>query len=198
MFKVLFWNAKGAGSENFRSAIADLVNLHSIDILAICEPRVQFSRAKDTLRKLGFSDFRIVEAEGFFGGIWLLWNSLKVHVDFIDKNFQSVSVKVTLPGKPTWMLTVIYASPTNSVRANLWPYLDNLIVDVNLPSMFIGDFNELISVEDKSCGSLTGRFGGLRDWVNRNALIDMGFQGSCFTWSNNRIKERLDRGFSLF
>ncbi|XP_062010302.1 uncharacterized protein LOC133726711 [Rosa rugosa] len=195
MFKVLFWNARGAGSENFRSAIADLVNLHSVDILAICEPRVQFIKARDTLKKLGFSDFRVVEAEGFSGGIWLLWNSLKVHVDFIDKNFQSVSVKVSLPGKPSWMLTVIYASPTNSVRADLWPYLDHLIADINLPCMFIGDFNELISIDDKSCGPFTGRFGGFRDWVNRNALIDMGFQGSRFTWSNNRVKERLDRGF---
>ncbi|XP_061998979.1 uncharacterized protein LOC133716290 [Rosa rugosa] len=194
MLKVLFWNARGAGSENFRSAIADLVNLHSVDILAICEPRVQFSRAKDALRKIGFSDYRIVEANGFSGGIWLLWNSFKVHVDFIDKSAQSVSVKISIPGKPIWMLTVIYASPTNSVRAALWPYLDKLTEDVNLPSMFIGDFNELISVDDKSCGPFHGRFGGLRDWVNRNALLDMGFQGSRFTWSNNRIKERLDRG----
>ncbi|XP_024158077.2 uncharacterized protein LOC112165700 [Rosa chinensis] len=64
-----------------------------------------------------------------------------------------------------------------------------------MPWMLIGDFNELVSSADKNGGSFTGKFGGLRNWINRNAMIDMGFQGSCFTWSNNRVKERLDRGF---
>lgn len=98
-------------------------------------------------------------------------------------------------GKPSWMSTVIYDSPTHSIRANLWPYLDNLLAANDIPSMFIGDFNELVSSSDKNCGPFTGRFGGLRDWIDRNALIDMGFTGSCYTWSNNRIQERLDRGF---
>ncbi|XP_062006021.1 uncharacterized protein LOC133723219 [Rosa rugosa] len=195
MFKTLFWNARGAGSENFRSAIADLVKIHSVDVLAICEPRVQFSKACASLRLLGFSDSRVVEADGFSGGLWLLWNSSRIKIDFIDENFQSIFVKVTLPGKPSWMLTVVYASPTRTTRASLWPYLDHLSASFNLPWMLIGDFNELVSCADKNCGPFTGRFGGLREWINRNAMIDMGFHGSCFTWSNNRIKERLDRGF---
>ncbi|XP_024178006.1 uncharacterized protein LOC112183925 [Rosa chinensis] len=183
------------GSDNFRSVIADLVKLHSIDILAICEPKVQFSRASIALKNLGFTDSRIVEAEGFSGGLWLLWNKNKTQVDFIDDNFQSISVKITLPGKPTWMLTVVYASPTHTTRSSLWPYFDNLAAITNLPWMLIGDFNELVSSADKSCGPFTGRFGALRDWINRNALIDMGYKGSCYTWSNNRVKERLDRAF---
>ncbi|XP_024195607.1 uncharacterized protein LOC112198715 [Rosa chinensis] len=195
MFKVLFRNARGTGSDNFRSVIADLVKLHSVDILAICEPKVQFSRASITLKNLGFTDSRIVEAEGFSGGLWLLWNKNKTQVDFIDDNFQSISVKITLPGKPAWMLTVVYASPTHTTRSSLWPYFDNLAAITNLPWMLIGDFNELVSSADKSCGPFTGRFGALRDWINMNALIDMGYKGSCYTWSNNRVKERLDRAF---
>ncbi|XP_062009065.1 uncharacterized protein LOC133725714 [Rosa rugosa] len=195
MFKILFWNARGAGSENFRSAISDLVRLHSIDILAICEPRVQFARASTTLNNLGFSDSRVMEAEGFSGGLWLLWNKNKVKVDFIDENFRSISIKITLTGKPAWMLTVVYASPNHTSRASLWSYFDNLAANNNLPWMLIGDFNELVSSVDKNGGSFNGKFGGLRNWINRNAMIDKGFQGSCFTWSNNMVKERLDRGF---
>ncbi|XP_061999148.1 uncharacterized protein LOC133716452 [Rosa rugosa] len=181
MFKTLFWNARGAGSGNFRSAIADLVKLHSIDVLAICEPRVQFSKACTTLNNLGFNDSRIVEAQGFSGGLWLLWNKNKTQVDFIDDNFQPISVKITIPGSPAWMLYVVYASPTHTSRASLWPYFDNLAAITNLPWMLIGDFNELVSSLDKKCGPFTGRFGGLRNWINRNALIDMGFKGSCYT-----------------
>ncbi|XP_062028431.1 uncharacterized protein LOC133744315 [Rosa rugosa] len=195
MFKALFWNSRGAGSENFKTAIADLVKLHSVDILAICEPRVQFKRVSNALSSLGFPDSRIVEARGFSGGIWLLWDKNRTQVDFVDENSQSISVKVSIPGKQTWLFTAIYASPTHVTRASLWGYLENLMNTVNLPCMLMGDFNELVSAADKNCGTLSGRFGGLRDWINRNGMIDMGFQGSCFTWSNNRVKERLDRGF---
>lgn len=195
MLKILFWNPRGAGSDDFRSAVYDLVKINHVDVLAICEPRVQFSQAKKSLLDLGFTDFKIIEARGFSGGLWLLWDKNKVGLDYMDSSSQSISMKVQLSGKPSWLLTVLYASPTNSIRAELWPYLERISAEANLPSVFIGDYNELVSSADKCGGSSVGRFGGLKDWIDRNALIDMGFIGSCFTWSNNRVKERLDRGF---
>lgn len=181
MLKVLFWNARGVGNENFRYAISDLVKMHAVDILAICEPKVQFNKAWNALKAIGFSDYRVVEARGFSGGLWILWNKNNIHVDFIAENFQSISVKVSMTGKPDWTLSVVYASPNHSSRASLWPYFDNLIATHAIPWFLIGDFNELISAADKSDGHLSGRFGGLRDWINSHALIDMGFIGSCFT-----------------
>ncbi|XP_050378413.1 uncharacterized protein LOC126795661 [Argentina anserina] len=195
MFKTLFWNAKGAGSDDIKSAITDTVRINSIDMLAISEPRVQFYKTKDALLNLGFSNFKIVEANGFSGGLWLLWKKNQVKLEVVDHNFQSISAKVFVSGSPTWLLSVLYASPNHSSRAALWDYLDSLLATHNLPSLFIGDFNELVSSVDKNGGPFHGRFGGLRSWVNRNGLIDMGFIESCCTWSNNIIKERLDRGF---
>lgn len=195
MIKVLFWNSRGARSEKFKLDITDLVRLHSIDLLAICEPRVQSTQVRDTILSLGFSDYKLVEARGFSGGIWLFWNSNQFNVHFIDKNSQSITVKITLSCGLVWMLTVLYASPTNSVRSNLWNYLEYLVSVHQLPWIFIGDFNELYSSADKIFGTMYGRIGGLKKWVDQNSMIDMGFIGSRFTWSNNRIKERLDRAF---
>ncbi|XP_024199454.1 uncharacterized protein LOC112202681 [Rosa chinensis] len=93
------------------------------------------------------------------------------------------------------MLTGIYASPCNTSRSNLWSYLDNLANRVKLPGLIVGDFNELLSYSDKIGGSQHYRFGGMQDWVCRNGLIDMGYQGADYTWKNNFVKERLDRGF---
>lgn len=124
-----------------------------------------------------------------------MWDGKKVNVDFVDANVQSITVKITLPGKPTWLFSAIYASPTPTVRSMLWNCLDNLILNHDLPWVLMGDFNELVSSSDKNCGSLNGRFGGLCNWINRNAMLDLGFVGSCYTWTNNRIKERLDRSF---
>ncbi|XP_062028604.1 uncharacterized protein LOC133744523 [Rosa rugosa] len=93
------------------------------------------------------------------------------------------------------MLTGVYATPCNTSRSNLWGYLDGLANRVKLPGMIVGDFNELLSYSDKIGGSPHYMFGGMQDWVCRNGLIDMGYQGADYTWKNNSVKERLDRGF---
>ncbi|PRQ33191.1 hypothetical protein RchiOBHm_Chr5g0054841 [Rosa chinensis] len=78
-----------------------------------------------------------MEANGFFGGLWFLWNQRKFTIDIIGSTFQSISVKVIWNGCQTWMLTGIYASPCNTSRSNLWSYLDNLFIHVNLPCMLV-------------------------------------------------------------
>ena len=124
MDNIIFWNARGAGGDKFRSAVQDLVKMHKIDILIICEPRVQFASNKNYLLSLGFTDFEVSEAAGFAGGLWLLWNKNKISVDHVHANFQSVTVKVSVPGSAPWLLSAIYASPCNTSRATLWDYLD--------------------------------------------------------------------------
>nr|XP_011470317.1 PREDICTED: uncharacterized protein LOC105353179 [Fragaria vesca subsp. vesca] len=181
MDHILFWNARGAGSEKFRSAVHDLVKMNNVDILFICEPRIQFMGAKKCLLSLGFTDFEVREAAGFSGGIWLLWNKNKVTVEFVDSTFQSISVKVSWLGSSPWLLSGIYASPCNTARGTLWSYLDSLAARIGLPWLLLGDFNELLSFADKIGGSNHYRFGGMQDWVCRNGLIDMGYQGADFT-----------------
>ncbi|XP_050386407.1 uncharacterized protein LOC126802753 [Argentina anserina] len=173
----------------------DLVKLHNVDVLAIYEHRVQFHKASNTLRNLAFNDFRIEEASGFSGGIWLYWNNLRTNVTFLASNFQSIYVKISIPSKNAWMLYVVYASPTHTSRAGLWRYFESLADQFKLPTMFISDFNEFLSAADKNSRPLTGRFGGLRYWINIVALINMSFSSSCYTWSNNKVKKRLDRAF---
>lgn len=65
MFKIISWNVCGAGGKKFKSAIYDLTQLHRMDILIVCEPKVQFSKTKNFLRRIGFPDAEVVEASGF-------------------------------------------------------------------------------------------------------------------------------------
>ncbi|KAL6145635.1 hypothetical protein ACLB2K_056321 [Fragaria x ananassa] len=44
-------------------------------------------------------------------------------------------------------------------------------------------------------GSKHFRFGGMQDWVYRNGLVDLCYQGADYTWTNNSVKERLDMSF---
>ncbi|XP_023877886.1 uncharacterized protein LOC111990333 [Quercus suber] len=65
-----------------------------------------------------------------------------------------------------------------------------------------GDFNEVLMSGDKSGGNVVSISRALRfqDCLNMCNMIDMGFAGPCFTWSNHKpltqlVQERIDRVF---
>ncbi|KAK9937007.1 hypothetical protein M0R45_013825 [Rubus argutus] len=196
MFKIMCWNVRGAGGKNFRNSISDLIKMNHLDVVVICEPKVSFcDKQRKFFKNLGFPDAEISKANGFSGGIWLLWDKRKIDIYFIDNNVQAITVKITGPLSHPWIFSALYASPTATIRNTLWDYLDGLSSSLNLPWMIAGDFNELICCADRNFGPVIRNGGRLKDWIHRKALIDMGFIGSKFTWTNNRIKERLDRAF---
>lgn len=45
-----------------------------MDILVILEPRICGAKAMQVCKQFGFSRYEIVDAMGFSGGIWVLWN----------------------------------------------------------------------------------------------------------------------------
>lgn len=161
--------------------------------MIICEPRVQSSSHLKELLKLGFDKAEIIEASGFSGGIWLIWNSSVVHMDHVISTTQSITMKVSTPGSQPWILTAVYASTNYVTRNSLWDHLDGIPTRHNLPWFITGDFNEILSSTEKKGGPRIGKTGGFKRWVDRAAMIDMGFQGPVFTWTNNTVKERIDR-----
>lgn len=122
MDNILFWNARGAGSNEFKAAVVDLIKLNSVDFLFICEPRVQFSKVDDHFSKLGFNMSEIVEASRFSGGLWAMWNNTRTQIDVYDATTRSISLKISSNHRD-WILTCLYASPCKPSRQELWDYL---------------------------------------------------------------------------
>ena len=67
----------------------------------------------------------------------------------------------------------------------------------------MGDFNELLSCNDKLGGNPFNprRVQMFKDCLDSCGMVDLGFHGPKFTWVNKRevghfIQERLDRGFA--
>jgi hypothetical protein len=186
-------NARGARGKNFKSDIVDNTNMNKLSVLIICEPRVQSKSHLDDLFKLDFNKAKIIEACSFSGGIWLLWNSNVITIELLLSITQTITMKVTNVGGQSWLLSAIYASTYSHTRNSLWDHLDFLSATYVMPWFLTGDFNELLSLFEKKGGSSCGRVAGFKRWVDRNAMIDLDFQGSIFTWTYNTIKERLDR-----
>ncbi|XP_021826800.1 uncharacterized protein LOC110767533 [Prunus avium] len=196
----MVWNVRGAGSKKFPGIMKDLVKIHKIEILVILEPRISGNTALNVIKKLGFSKYHVVDANGFSGGLWMLWNELVSCIDIVAYSRQSITALVKM-NHGDWLFTAVYAHPCPGIRRQLWSYLDGIASASNLPWMIAGDFNELVNNSEKCGGNPFSHRGGLVEWIDRNQLIDLGFIGAQFTWcrqNDNGVLtwERLDRGLS--
>ena len=79
--KTLLCNCRGAGNPNFCQNFAELIRYHQPSIVVLVETRISSQRAEIISTGLGFDSVVHFEAEGFSGGIWLLWDSDVVNLD---------------------------------------------------------------------------------------------------------------------
>ncbi|XP_019239455.1 PREDICTED: uncharacterized protein LOC109219450 [Nicotiana attenuata] len=178
-----------------------MVKLHKPMMLVLLETKM--ADHKKLTEELQFDMHVQFPAVGFSGGIVIMWKETSIQVDEIAVNSQGIHAMVkVLPSNPPWLLSAIYASNVLENRLNLW---DNLldISHTHLGSWFVGeDFNEVLKAEEKFGGNPinTHRSNSFWNCINNCHLIDLGFKGSKYTWSNKRYKtrnslilERIDR-----
>ena len=153
------------------------------------ETRVGADRAKGIIDRLPFDGSVHTYTIGFSGGIWMLWDSERVEVTPLANTEQEIHATVKVRNtNSSWLFTAVYASPRTAERHILWNNLIQTAGLHNMPWVVAGDFNEPLSEEDK--------FGGRAVSVNRSFLfkeclekcnmIDIGFSGPRFTWTNRR------------
>ena len=103
----------------------------------------------------------------------------------------------------TWLLSAIYASPRLVERRILWENFKTMAHLHNLPWLMLGDFNEVLCNDDKFGGNHVNLNRALefKDCLDECNMVDLGFVGPKFTWTNRRpisslILERIDRFFA--
>ena len=176
---------------------------HRPNILIIIEPRIAEARAQGVIDTLPYSHSRCVDPAGFSGGIWLLWKegpSFSVEIFTCSKHSIHALVKVPSPSL-SFLLTAVYAPPQFNKRKPFWDCLQNLAMNISLLWILLGDFNDMIFEEEKLGGLPVNRtrIAAFRNCLDKCGLIDLGFYGPRFTWTNKSlvwqsiIKERLDR-----
>ncbi|KAL5817683.1 hypothetical protein ACOSQ3_026061 [Xanthoceras sorbifolium] len=99
-----------------------------------------------------------------------------------------------------WRFTGFYGDPRGDMRFHSWNLLRRLARLSKLPWLVGGDFNEVLLLDEKLGGRVKtlSALSNFRDAVDDCCLMDMGFRGYKFTWSNRQdgrelIQERLDR-----
>lgn len=201
--KFLSWNCRGAKSAVFHRHLRHLVESHKPNMLALLEPKVHSNKSISRIcHYASLNRFACVEAQGFSGGIWLLWDDESIDFELVAADHQTIMGIVRFRHQVFSVLSVVYASPHYVLRSSLWGYLKTLGNLIAIPWLLVGDWNQVISQEDKLGGrpvtsSLTS---SLWSVISDCGLVDVGFSGCKFTWSNLRlgpgcIRERLDQAW---
>ena len=131
------------------------------------------------INTLPYSHSHRVNPVGFSGGIWLLWNegpSFSVEIITCSEHSIHALVKVPSPSL-TFLLIAVYALPQFNKRKPFWDYLQNLAMNISLPWIPLGDFNDMISKEEKLEGLPVNRtrIAAFRNCLDKCGLIDLGF-----------------------
>lgn len=182
---VLSWNVRGARLRTFPSLIRELKSKYRVQILLLVEPLISGHKASKVIRRMGFSSHHHVEAVGFSGGLWLLWDDVDFSLDILATGDQFIHARVVpARGEDLWFLTGVYGSPRLSDRDELWHNLRNLSQSTVGPWVLLGDFNAYIYSSEKWGGAPANTVAMRRflDCVNDCALLDLGFSGPPFTW----------------
>ncbi|KAI9119567.1 hypothetical protein K1719_009443 [Acacia pycnantha] len=193
-------DARGAASKGFAAVLRDMKHRYKLDVVVIMEPRISGRVASNVIKNWGFQYSVRKEAEGFSGGIWILWSREDLVVDVLEIEEQFIHCRVRVSNK-SMMFTAVYAHPNEQRRHGCWERLFNLSLEITEPWLLGGDFNKIKTpLEQKGGGRINeARCRNFNSWIQDCHLIDLEASGPLYTWKGpqweglGRVYKRLDR-----
>lgn len=199
MINIIAWNCQGAASKTFLRAAKWIISSERPTIFALFETKISGDKATEVCGKLGFDHWIRVEAIGFSGGIWVMWNDT-ITLKVVASNPQFILANVTDDTNNEWSIAFVYASPTPHLRRKLRSALTPERLGGRKRWIAVGDFNSVTTAEEVSNPNTFAlhRNANFNRWIFQEGFVDMGFQGARFTWMRGKGSEsfkgaRLDR-----
>ena len=152
--KILSWNARGLGNPDAFRQLRLLVQQHSPQVLFIMETKLVCNDVTRFRNSLHFPHGLEVPRVGFSGGLLLLWKD-NVDVTLLTCNTNIFDCYVSCDNGPSWHFSAFYGAPETNNILHTWKLLERC-KDVSplLPWLVIGDFNEILSNQNKLGGAL--------------------------------------------
>ncbi|XP_075489728.1 uncharacterized protein LOC142528576 [Primulina tabacum] len=187
----LIWNVRGLRSSESQQRLHAHVKDKRVKILAILEPMIDLD-VRFMTRCFGFS--RVISNSS--GHIWVFFAE-DVMVECLFDHTQFLHFRVSATFLPTTVFcSFVYAKCDYIERRQLWNSLLQ-VKPAQGPWLVGGDFN-VVRNSSECLGSSGGRLLPMEEFnqfILDSGLVDAGFEGSSFTWTNKTIWKRLDRVF---
>ncbi|XP_071906010.1 uncharacterized protein [Coffea arabica] len=200
--RALVWIYQGTGSPLTIPHLKEVHSLLSLNLMFLSETKNKTKYMEKIKSILNFDHCYVVDDMNRYGGMALLWNEETKVKDIKHSAFTIEVLIEDAEVKQEWWLVGIYASCDNQVRKNQWEVISRRKSLWGDNQIIMGDFNDVCSNEEKWGGRMREEwsFHDFRRFIQENQLIDVGFEGNPWTWSNQwqtgEIKQRLDRGLS--
>jgi Reverse transcriptase (RNA-dependent DNA polymerase)/zinc-binding in reverse transcriptase/Endonuclease/Exonuclease/phosphatase family len=195
---ILAWNCRGGRGPRRKQFLRSLLNATRADIVFVSETKSSRRKSVAFLQTLPLQNFDLVPSNGLSGGLWLIWGS-HIQIRVFEKNKNYFFAWVQTRDKPPWLLVCVYGDASYRDNPRIWRDIRGLTT-LNAPLCCIGDFNAIMDIEEKHGGNrrLNQNGVGFRNFLFDAELIDLGFKGPAYTWTNrphasNAIFVRLDR-----
>ncbi|XP_060970191.1 uncharacterized protein LOC133037264 [Cannabis sativa] len=199
---IISWNARGLGNPSAFRYLCLLVQEQAPCVLFIMETKLQYGSIDRFRNTLHFPNGIEVPRQGLGGGLMLLW---KPHVTLSINNFSQNHIDCFMENQdgPSLHFTGFYGHPCAAQRHLTWTLLRRCYdISPLSPWLVLGDFNEVLSHEDKIGGPrrVEAQITAFRSAIDTCKLSTIPFQGERTTWTNKHqgngnVKERLDYGF---
>jgi hypothetical protein len=140
-------NCRGLGNPETVRELHMLVKKEDPDIVFLMETRLEV-RCLEFIRVcLDMCGCFGVDRHGFGGGLALLWrSSVSVHIQIYFIFY--IDADVVMEDKLKWRITGFYCHPKRGLRVSSWALLRQLHDARSLPWLVMGDFNEVMSLEE--------------------------------------------------
>ncbi|KAF9592580.1 hypothetical protein IFM89_016031 [Coptis chinensis] len=154
-------------------------------------------------KKLKLEGHFAVPAQGQSGGLVVLWKE-GVELEILGASKNQITGKLAnYFSTDDWFFSFVYGEPAAHNRNKVWNELRGLAPLIPGPWCLFGDFNAIAQLNEKIGGksTISKSMHEFNNLINDLGLVDLGFKGPKFTWSNNRrigdhVLERLDRAMA--
>ncbi|XP_075656619.1 uncharacterized protein LOC142626791 [Castanea sativa] len=197
---LLVWNCCGLGNLRTEKELGNIIRAKDPSVVFLAETWADEVRLERVLHSIDFDHKWEVCSGRRDGGLVLFWKK-DVHVTVEDSHRFFIDVTLNKNKESEWRFTGFYGEPETHRRMEAWNKLRGLNNKEGSPWLCAGDFNEICRQDEKLGGALRNhnQMQQFRDVIDECGFIDLGFEGSKFTWSKHftdghSVWERLDRG----
>lgn len=172
-------------------AILEIVQQHRPLVIFLFERKCSESVIIHKQRSLGFDKSFSVSSNGREGGLSILQKE-KVEIIVQSYSMNPIDIECRLEDSTQWWwLMGFYRHPSMANRHLSWSLLASLGQRSSLSWVCMGDFNEILNVEEQVGGNhrRESQINGLKYPVHACQLTDLSFVCSSYTWTDNRKDE---------
>ena len=198
MTSIASWNVRGLNWPNKQEDVKLFLQQNNVGLIGLLETKVK----RQNVGKIAANIFRGWEWANNFaisnGRIWVAWRPRDYSVNILEISEQFIHCEATqLSTSRHFLVTFIYGHNFASQRQPLWDALHHLSTSINGAWCLLGDFNSVLSKEDRLGGNeVTDHdIHELTTFMESCEVLEMPSTGAYFSWTNKTLWSRIDRVF---